>query len=238
MNTKVTDEIVERIRKCLALAHGKNATQGEMEVAMAKAKEIAMRYSIDIGTVGVAGKDDNKPSMTTDRGDIKLRSKKPQKYHYWINAALQEIFGIKVVRTWNAFIYIGETVDVAICSELFPWLEDVFYSTYNTRANVTGKRDAAAKNGTYWGLYRGLVDTNKRAEAALSATDKQSWALVVVNKSALVEQRMKEEFPSLKEGRKSSLRKVDHSAYEAGYEKGKSINLRQTSAPKANGLLS
>ena len=239
MNTKVTDEIVERIRKCLALAHGRNATQGEMEVAMAKAKEIAMRYGIDIAGVGIAGKEDEKRQMTTDNVAIQPRSKHPQKYHRYINWVLQSVFGIKVIRSGNRFFYIGETVDVAICRELFPWLEDVFYSTYNKAANDCQiDRTAADKNGMYQGLHDGILAANKRAEEALTSTEKSTWALVVVNKSALVQKRMETDFPHLTKGRASTIRTFNPVAHGIGYAKGRSINLRQTSAPKANGLLS
>ena len=47
------DAIIEKIRKVLALANGKNAYEGEMITALAKAKEMAMRHGIDLATIDI-----------------------------------------------------------------------------------------------------------------------------------------------------------------------------------------
>lgn len=234
----VDERIVDKIRKCLALAHGRNATQGEMEVAMAKAKEIAMRHGIDMATVAAAGKQDSdKASMEIGKGEVQIRSQRPQKYHRFVCAALQEVFGIRVVRIWNKYIFIGEATDVAISRELFPWLEDVFYSTYY-RAMRAGEVEccAASKNGVYSGLYWGIVAANKRAEEQLKTEEKQTWALIVRNKDALVEAKMHEEFPHLEKGKERRLTSSTR-AWNIGYEKGKTINLNQTSNGTTNSNL-
>jgi hypothetical protein len=50
----MNDAVVDKIRKCLNLANGKNATQGEMENAMAKAKEIALRHNIELASINLS----------------------------------------------------------------------------------------------------------------------------------------------------------------------------------------
>lgn len=236
----VPDEIIERIRKCLALAHGKGATQGEMEAAMGKAKEIAMRYQLEIADIALdTGKDKKTNAITTDKGTVKIRSKHFRPYHKYVCGVLQEIFGIRIIRVYRSYVFIGESFDVAVCCELFPWLEESFWGCYWQIRKSRGETDyeAATANGAYTGFYRGILEANKRAEQALNQQEKQSWALMVVGKAALVEQRVKEEFPSLSKSRASSMRAFDNDAYHTGYAKGRSVNLRQVGGTSTSSQL-
>jgi len=231
-NNKVSDEVLEKIRKCLNLAHGRGATQGEMEAAMGKAKEIAMRYHLEIADISLEDKSGkNKSTITTDKGSVKIRSKHFRPYHRYVCATLMEVFGIRIIiiTSYRSYIFIGETFDVAVCCALFGWLEEAFWDCYWQIRKSYGETDyvAGTANGAYLGFYNGLLAANKRAEAALSSAEKQSWALVVVDKNALVEQRMKEEYPMLGKARRSSIRSMDSGAYHTGYAKGKTVNLRQ-----------
>jgi len=240
-NNKVSDEVIEKIRKCLALAHGRGATQGEMEAAMGKAKEIAMRYHLEIADISMEDKSgkNKKGSITTDKNSVNIRSKHVRPYHRYVTATLMEVFGIRVIQSYRSFIFIGETFDVAVSCALFPWLEEAFWSCYWQIRKSYGETEyvAGTANGAYLGFYNGLLAANKRAEATLTSTEKQSWALVVVDKNALVEQRMKEEFPNLGKARKSTTRSIDHGAYAAGYAKGKTVNLRQVSGGTSTGSI-
>jgi len=229
-NNKVSDEVIEKIRKCLNLAHGRGATQGEMEAALGKAKEIAMRYHLDIAGISMEDKSGkNKSAITTDKGSVKIRSKHFRPYHRYVCATLMEVFGIRVIRSWQSFVFIGETFDVAVCVALFPWLEEAFWDCYWQIRKSYGETEyvAGTANGAYMGFYNGILAANKRAEASLSTAEKQSWALVVVDKNALVEQRVKQEYPELGKSRKSSIRAFNDGAYHTGYAKGKQVNLRQ-----------
>lgn len=236
MSSNVSDAILERIRKCLALANGKNATQGEMEAAMGKAKEMALRYGVELASINIAAGKDAGAGLTTDRKDTTLRSQREQRYHRFIYNVFQVVFGVRTITStkWvegqgrQAVCYfVGESNDVAICLELFPWLEDVFYSTYY-RAMKEGKvySCAAHKNGIYFGLSQGIIAANKREEAKLDTQDSKTWALVRVSKEALVTKRVEEEFPDLRKAKQSRVQ-VNNQAYAIGHAKGKTVNLNQ-----------
>src|SRR6266545_1551430 len=94
---KPTDEIVNKIRKCLALANGLNATQGEMETAMGKAKEIAMRYNIDITNVSMTDPTSQGGMEIEEDRSLKIRSQYQQPYHKWIFHILEEVFEIRIL---------------------------------------------------------------------------------------------------------------------------------------------
>lgn len=228
MNNLPNDAVIEKIRKCLALAHGKNATPGEMEAAMGKAKEIALRYNIEIGSINLEEGKSAGAGMQTGKHEIKLRSKKEQKYHRYINWTLQEVFSIRVIRFGGyGFCYIGEATDVAIATALFPWLEDVFYSTYYT-AKKEGRviSCAAHKNGIYEGLWLGLVRANKREEEKLDDKDKGTMALVLRDKKQIVDAAVALAFPKLKSSKQRDL-DMSQDAKMIGFNKGKTIKLNQ-----------
>ena len=236
---KPNQEVLEKLKKILTLANDAGAQPGEVEAAMAKAKEIAMRHQIELASVDLHGTDEEKAcGIEVQRVNVKFRSQRPQKYHRFICALFSKIFGVTTVQTWQQYVFIGEAVDVAICQALFPWLEDVFYSTYNKAANAgIITRCAASKNGIYSGLYRGILDANRREEAKLSTEDKSKWALVVVNKEALVQQRVAQEFPTLTKSRNRAL-SSDAVARMHGYQKGRQINLHnQVGGSNAAGRL-
>lgn len=239
MNTQ-NEAVIEKLRKVLNLANGLNATQGEMEAAMARAKEIALRHNIDLARIEL-NKDNGKGTadLKIEKHTLKIRSKHEQKYHRWIYAVFQECFDIKVIRTsWGGTVYfIGETVDVMICTELFPWLENVFYRTY-LKAKKEGRAMpcAADKNGVYWGLYRGIVEVNKREEQKLNKEEATCMALIVRRKEDLVQAKVEEEFPELEKARKSKLT-TNAAAMSFGYNEGKKIRLNQTGAGQQQGQL-
>jgi len=222
--------IIEKLKKILILANDKGAQPGEIEAAFGKAKEIAMRHGIDIAGIDISGKDEGKDgadTMTIERVDVATRSKNPQKYHRFICALLQEVFGVSVIRLWDCYVFIGEATDVAICRALFPWLEDVFYSTYY-KAKLAGIviSCAADKNGIYSGLYNGMLSANRKAEAALNTEDRSKWAMVVRSKESLVKAKVEEEFPTLQQARRSRL-STNSRAWDHGYREGQKIRLNQ-----------
>jgi len=234
---KVSDEIVERIRKCLALANGLNATPGEIETALMKAKKIAMRYSIDLSSIGVDEEEKATGDLeVTQDKELKTRSKFRQPYHDWILTTLRAVFGVRPItvghNTYNGFlvirfILVGAGVDVAIAKEVFFFLEKFFPKTLN-RAIKEGKlRECAAHiNGYYNGLYKGIVEANRREEAALPPEDSSKWALVVRNKSDAIDLFIRGNHPNLKTP-KYRAREYSDRAASLGYQEGRKINLHQ-----------
>jgi len=238
MNT-VNDAVIEKLQKILNLAQaGRGATQGEMEAAMARAKEIALKHNIELSSVTPnADNGKNKETITIDKHTLRVRSQTQQKYHRWIFAVLKECFGIRVITGGSTIWFVGESVDVLICTQLFPWLEDVFYSTYNKAANAgIVQRNAAGKNGIYSGLYLGLVAANKREEAKLTKEEMGCMALVLVKKEDLIKAKVEEEFPTLRTPKARSL-EISGRGQAHGYTKGKSIRLNQTGSGSAAGQL-
>src|SRR5688572_7353970 len=121
--TNVSEDIIEKLTKILRLATDKGATAGEVEAAMGKAKEIAIRHNLDLASIDLNTDTGRKTEIKIDRADIKIRSKNEQKYHRPIYAVMMECFGVRVITlSFGGVCFVGETVDVLICKQLFPWL--------------------------------------------------------------------------------------------------------------------
>jgi len=235
MTNQINSAVIEKIRKCLALSHG-NASQGEMEAAMGKAKELAMKHGIELASIDMAAGRSAGSSIEIDRADVQIKTSAQKPYHTWIYRVLRQCFGVQVIISGTEAIFIGEATDVAICRELFPYLEKVFPSTYY-HAEKNGMVSCAAnKNGVFRGLCDGIIEVNKREEAKLTPKEASCWALIVVNKDALIEKRVEKEFPVLIY-RKARAQQVSNSAYAFGRAKGQQIRLNQVGSGKANGRI-
>ena len=236
----MNNQVIEKIKKILKLANGAGASQGEIEAAMAKAKEVAMRYNIDLASVDVGSEDELKASMSVEKdSSLRTRSKYKQPYHDWLFAVLEGVFSVKIIQTVHneyngkrisALHIIGETVDVAICKEVYPWLEKVFPRTLS-KAVSQGilTYSAADTNGCYSGLYSGIIEVNRQEEEKLEVEDKNRYALVVKQKDELVQEKLQEEFPHLKYN-KARARQYNPFAADYGRREGRKINLNQVGA--------
>lgn len=236
------NEIIEKLQKILALASGNGATQGEMEAAMARAKEIALKHGIELASI--PAREDSKVRTAVNietHKDLKTSTRYVHPYHVWVLRTLEDAFGVRFIywKTrigshpyWSRIYVLGEATDVTLAVGLFPWLESLFPSLYH-KAWKAGKvsKDFAAQNGFYAGLCMGIQEANKREEAKLSAEDRSKWALVVQDKNALVQAEYDKYFvqPDGKEpkARKQRQREYDYDAMAHGKEQGKNIRLNQ-----------
>lgn len=251
-NMKPTADIIDKIRKCLNLANGLNATPGEMEAAMAKAKELAMRHSIELASINMEqGKSVSDGDTISKDSTLRTRSKYQQPYHRWMIGALQEVFGVTIIKSIfhetngvriTAIHVIGDATDVEITKVMFPYLEKIFPRILSAAVSKGSLRYSAADtNGCYRGLYEGIVTANKREVEKLNQTDKSLWGMVVFDRSKAIEKVVKEAFPGVMHHR-SRAQKANMTAFAYGRAEGEKINLRQVSqAPqpkvKINSLL-
>lgn len=246
----MNEEIIEKLQKIMALANGRGATQGEMEAAMARAKEIAMRHGIELASLPAReeGKSRLAEEVKSHNPGLKTSTRYEHPYHNWVLVSLQNVFGVRFLFTRgrigshpylrNMWI-VGTEADVALAVALFPWLENLFPKLFlkQARAGVLDK-SFAAQNGFYTGLSRGISEANQREEAKLNPEDASKWALVVRSKADAIEELMKSLVPKNKNKKdKKDRKRYDGEAYAAGVQKGGEINLNQLDASKAKPVL-
>jgi len=249
---KVSDEIIEKLTKILRLATDRAAQPGEVEAAMAKAREMAMRHSIDLASVNLNPDTKVEGGIQVEKNStLKTRSKYKQPYHYWVFAVLQEVFEVKVIisecsdynggKVISAIHIIGEALDVAIACAIYPFLEKVFPATLSRAVSAgTLTYCAAHTNGCYRGIHWGIIEANRREREKFKPEEQQTLAMVVRKKEEVVQAAMHEMFPAIKkreeleakkkeEGKEKKARRVQMSweAVSYGHQEGKKINLKQ-----------
>lgn len=235
----MNDAIIERITKILALANDKAAQPGEIEAALAKAKELAIRHSIDIGSIDSEknGKSKTVDGIVTDTS-LNIKSKYEQPYHPCIYRILEDCFDVKIIRRTTGakmgacnqlrWLYIiGDPTDVAIAKAIFPWLQKLFPASLTEQVKAGRLTYSMAHtNGWYYGLEFGICKANKREKDKLSAQDQQTYAMVVRDKNKALDDYIEKEFPNLIQS-KPETKSFDGIAIAMGMERGRKINLNQ-----------
>jgi len=205
---KIASEVIEKLRKILILANNRAAYKGEVEAAMAKAREIAIAHNIELSSIDLDSEEQVKGSITIEKDEtLRIRSKFKQPYHNWVFFVLREVFHVHVIERshslWggkvvSAIILVGEAGDVAIAKAVFPFLEKVFpaiLSRFVSEGTLT--YCAADTNGCYRGIFAGIVETNRREEAKIAPVQTNRYALVVRRKGELVQAAVEKHFPYL-----------------------------------------
>jgi Protein of unknown function (DUF2786) len=243
----MNNEIIEKLQKIIALANDRGATQGEMEAAMGRAQELALKHGIELATLPAREQNRSKLALDIENNDgLKLSTRYEHPYHTWVLQTLEKCFGLKLILSrgrigshpyLHKIWLIGEKTDVAMAIALFPWLEGLFPKLYG-KAVKEGRlaKNFGTANGFYYGLYQGILSNNKRQEDALTGTDKTNWALVVRSKTEQIAETVALAFPKLKEA-KASHKKYNGSAIDHGVEKGSQIKLGQIHAKAAPGAI-
>lgn len=221
-------EVMAKLEKILAKADSsRNPSQAEVETAMRLAQKIANENNLDIAAVMAAKKPEDKtPSMEVKRADCCYRAGSQKIEHEFIFRVLRTCFDIEVVRLGKiGFVIIGEITDVQISQFCFAFLESMFSKLCRQYARSRGYSNygpAVLKASFYTGLELGIIEANLRVKKEAEAAT--SFALVLVDKKALVTHRMHQEFPNLRQG-KPVHRPRDSEAEYAGLAKGRTIKL-------------
>lgn len=170
------------------------------------------------------------------REDVNIRAKNFQLYHRYIFATLKDVFGVRVITFHRSFCFVGEATDVAICKVLFPWMEDVFWTTYYAYFKRTGRHVSANKRGIYSGLWMGIVKANKQEEAKASAQEQACLGLVLRSKETAIASQLAVMFPELKHTKARACQTNDY-AFQEGFSKGSKINLAQVGSSQVTSQL-
>jgi hypothetical protein len=245
MNKRIDPTVLDKLRKMMSLAGDSASHQGEVEAAMAKAKELATRHNLDLSSLDLSTDEKVKAAIDIEHNDsTTIRSKYEQIYHRYIYNLIGQLFNVSIVRTttheYNGvrigkIHMIGDPFDVAIATVVFPYLEKIFpkiLSGFVSKKMLT--YSAADTRGCYSGIVRGILDMNLREEAKI--VKPSGYALVVRNKEALITQRTKEIFPDMKQPKARACHN-NPLAWMLGFQEGQKINLRQMGAGKAASAL-
>ncbi len=240
----MNEQVLEKLKKILRLADNEAATQGEVDAAMGKAKEIAMQHNIDLAMLDFSDPKSQAGKIDTDRATVNFTSTREHIYHRWISRVIKNVFDVFIVRLTTTgrpgYCFIGEKQDVAIAKEIFPWLESVFKKTYQGKVKAgLLSNNAGDRNGFYHGMAEGLIEVNRKTvkeTLAKQHVDSNKYAIVLRNKEIAVQEAVVRYFPKLTQGRTTHIQHHS-SAQGLGHQEGRKINLHQVNGASSRQAL-
>lgn len=226
MNTK----IIDKLKKLLALA-GNNADEKEANAAMEKAIAIAIENNIEISKLQ---KEEMDEIIKDDSGYDAARLPITQRF---VNDILQSFFDVMLVlggsrKTGRKLFFIGRSEKVEFAKYLNNYLNETFMSLWqsfykrNSHLSVKG-----ARASYFMGLYRGLKERLQAQKDAMlanclpSSSDKERYAMVIVNEKQALENAMKNFFSTLRAGAKKSYDNLSKEIIENGKRDSANIQI-------------
>jgi hypothetical protein len=234
----MNEDVIAKLKKILARADtSRGATEAEVQTAMRLAQEIAIKNNIDIADIRM---DQSTPGggISINKDEVEFETYE-KTYHWPVVGVIQDCFDVRAIRftgmkNGNAYIarivLVGEKTDVILARYALSYLLDLFPKCYSTWRKVSLRTDTWVLQKSYYrGLAVGIKEANRRQREALKKEDASKFALVLVEKNALIETKMHEMFPKLRTVKSRPVRHDNHAAH-AGYTKGRTVQL---SAPLA-----
>lgn len=236
MNNTISDSVVEKIRKCLALATSNN--EHEAQLAMTKAQKIAAEHNVDIALIQIFDKTIKQAPIEKKEG-ISLGNRKSITQHFvsWI---LQDHFGVKVIYSGSRamgrqLILIGTKDNIAMAEYVQVFLNEKFMSLWRDYFKKTNC-PLNHRNSYLMGLHRGLdaklQTSNKEVITdkliAQSEDTRNQFALMVVNEKERLQEAVSNFFPRLGRATSNQSRGGYHSdVINQGYAAGQSITINR-----------
>lgn len=249
MTTTISDSLVEKIRKLLALASELNDSKEQAEMAMQKARALAVQHDIDLASIQVfENKKSDEPMEKSDEVSLGGRKSVCQKFICWL---LQNHFKVKIIYTtgydasWNRvqkIVFIGKKSDIEIATYVNQYLNTEFMRLWRAYAKWSNAK-VDQRNSFIWGLYNGLSDKLEAAEktakedgfSALAQTKtveeveqvKACMALTLKTHKERLDEAVDQFFPRCRTVRTRTAYAHSETARSAGYQQGQNINLRR-----------
>lgn len=246
-NISISDSLVEKIRKLLALSSNLNDSKEQAELAMKKAVELATQSGINLATIQVfENKKSEDPIIKGEEISLGKRKSVCQKYIAWL---LQNHFHVKVIYeggryTGNSLILIGLKKDIEVATYIQGYLNQEFMRLWHQYRKANPAVQTSQRNSYLWGLYEGLTTKLKNQE---SETESETFSTMESNQGVETTTKIKECYAVTKVSHKKRLEKSledfyprlhtisrsytnynhSESARESGFNAGKNISLRK-----------
>ena len=237
-NNTVDENLVNKIRKLLALGNV-NTNQNEAELALMKAKQLAVEYEIDLSTIKIFD-EKVKPEPIVKGEAISNGSRMPvcQKFVTWI---LTEHFNVKVIysgsRAWGrSMTFIGKKIDIEMATFVNSFLNEEFMRLWHKYQSQNNLR-ASVRNSYIYGLYQGLNEKLKQAKKSAednkfsSMTNAESvrgnYQLMVVNDKKRLEDAVEDFYPRLRKLSVSVGRAFRSDIIGDGQKQGRNISINR-----------
>jgi hypothetical protein len=235
-NNTVPEELVSKIRKLLALGNV-NTNTNEAELALTKAKQLAVEYEIDLSTIQIFDeKVKLEPILKGEPINSGARFSVCQKFVNWI---IQSHFNVKVITSGGRYggrqlVFIGKKTDVEMATYVNSFLNNEFMRLWHVYQKNHNLR-AADRNSFIYGMYKGLdekltetkknTENNKFATMSNGEVVRNNYQLMVVNEKQRLEDAVGDFYPHLRKISVSVGRISRHDLMGAGKSTGRNINI-------------
>lgn len=235
----MNSQIIEKVKKLLALGQSDNANERDM--ALAKANALIAEHQIDMVLLQAA------PAVEPlTEGTVDVGSRRPveSKFLSWL---LQSHFRVEVINNWRMengrivrhMSFIGRKSDVEFASWMYSYLTDEFRRRWSYfKASTVAP---ASERGTFlYGVYQGLDEKLKAEKSEAEARKFQEMAnvgtaedlrgrytLAIQDEKAQRKAEMARLYPNLSSGRATRLNLRSSSALSAGRHAGRTISLNR-----------
>lgn len=239
MNANISDQLIDKIAKLLRLSASPN--QHEAELALSKAKQLAVENDIDLASVST----DTNAKETYAQDTIHFGGRTPITGNFvcWI---INEHFNTRIIHSGSRNMgkrihFVGKTKDIQISIYVFHFLSQTFMSLWHKYHKDTGC-PTRSRGSYFYGLYQGLDEKLKEAQAqaeankfsqlaqekgALKANDiANAYALMVISNKEKLQEAVAEFYPNLCKGAKVRINLYNDDALEQGREDGKKIEIK------------
>lgn len=245
MNEQASSDIVEKIRKLLALGSALNDSREQAELAIKKAKELAVQNDIDIAFIQVFEcKKSDEPIVKGEELSLGRRKSVSQKFISWL---INRHFKVSIIYNGgrylgNTLTFIGTTKNINIATYVQTFLNEEFMRLWHQYRKTNPETQTKDRNSFMWGLYSGLseklnqqekdTETNIFASMALNKGEgvasetKQCYALTKTSYAERLAAAVEEFYPKLRSASRHYVGHYNNEAREAGVVAGRNINIR------------
>jgi len=241
INTNIVpDELVSKVRKLLSLSKSDNPN--EAELAMSKAKKLAVEYDLDLSSIDIHDKQKPEPIVKGDSIQLGKREPTCGKYIQWI---LTTHFNVRIIRSGGRYFgrsmtFIGRKQDIELSKYVWDFLNAELprlwhrYYAQNPEVGIQGKQSFLF--GCYQGINSKLTETKKTTEEerfnsipSLEELEKvkNNYSLMVVSHKNQLENAVMDYYPNLRKATNIRINLNCDNARSEGFKVGKNVNLNK-----------
>ena len=234
--SNVSDSVIDKIRKLLALNQSSN--EHESALALQKAKQLAAAHEIDISLIEIfTGVKKNEPITKNNGIDLGQRKSITQRYVSWI---LQDHFGVKVIYSGNrarglSMALIGTKDKISIAEYVQSFLNQEFmrlWHNYYKHSNC----QLQERDSYLLGLYNGLCDKLKNEQRQVEVEKLSSqpidvqnkWGLMVISEKEKLNEAVKLFYPRLTHTKSYTSKNYFSNVINDGFVAGKNISIKRS----------
>ena len=222
---KTREEVIELVRRCLALS--KSTNEHEAALALAKAQQILFEHNLSMAEVQSA---DEFSKKVSGMSQSKLSVKGKRNHGHWKPQLIHRIsrynFCSIILSSWDDTVYlIGQPINIEVVSDMYNWIVEQLENMASEYCkNYRGiDRIPTFRRGFFDGAVYEIGNRLYRNQEELKSKTESSTALVVQNEEML-KSYIEQKFGELRPGR-VSRGSGSYDGHRAGREAGSKVDL-------------